>query len=272
MSLIFFKLTLLLYLLGTTTYLVAIISQRTQPARAAWLMLVAGFGCHTLAVIGRLIEAGHTPVTNLHESLSFFAWTIVGLYLLFQYLYQIKGLGAFVSPTAAVLMVWSSVLPKEVMPLPAALDSWWHPVHVITAFGGYGLFTLAFAAGLMYLIQEREIKSKRIGRFYDRLPSLQALDNLNHRCITAGFTLLTLGIISGSIWAQNAWGSYWSWDPKETWSLITWFLYAALFHERLAVGWRGRRAAVLAIIGFLAVLFTFLGVTLLLPGQHSYLG
>ena len=272
MNIIFFEITLLLYLLGTAVYHVAIISQRPQPARAAWIALLAGFACHSLALASRYLEAGYTPVTNLQESLSFFAWTIVGLYLLFDYHYKLRGLGAFVSPAALILMLWSSVLPKEVLPLPAALDSYWHPVHVITSFGGYGLFTLAFAAGVMYLIQEREIKSKRIGRFYSRLPSLQALDTLNHRCITIGFTLLTLGIITGSIWAQNAWGSYWSWDPKETWSLITWFLYAALFHERLAVGWRGRRAAVLAIIGFLAVLFTFLGVAFLLPGKHSYLG
>jgi cytochrome c-type biogenesis protein CcsB len=272
MNLLFFQITLLLYLLGTAVYLVAIVSQRSEPARAAWVALVAGFACHSLALVLRCIEAGYTPVTNMHESLSFFAWMIVGLYLLFDYRYQVRGLGAFVSPAAAVLMLGSSVLPKEILPLPAALDSWWHPVHVLTSFGGYGMFTLACAAGVMYLFQEREIKSKRIGRFYSRLPSLQTLDLLNERCIALGFALLTLGIITGSIWAQNAWGSYWSWDPKETWSLITWFLYAALFHERMAVGWRGRRAAVLAILGFAAVLFTFLGVTFLLPGKHSYLG
>jgi len=197
---------------------------------------------------------------------------IVGLYLLFERRYDVKGLGAFVSPVATLLMLWGLALPKEVLPLPAILDSYWHPIHVITAFAGYGLFTLAAASGVMYLVQEREIKSKRIGTFYSRLPSLQVLDALNHRCIAIGFTLLTLGIITGSIWAQNAWGSYWSWDPKETWSLITWFLYAALFHERLAVGWRGRRAAVLSIVGFAAVIFTFVGVNLLLGGQHSYLG
>ncbi|MFH0809302.1 MAG: c-type cytochrome biogenesis protein CcsB [Pseudomonadota bacterium] len=272
MNIIFLEITLLLYLLGTAAYLVAIVSQRPQPATAAWAVLVGGFAFHTVALVARFMAAGYTPVTNLQESLSFFAWSIVVLYLVFDFRYQVKGLGAFVSPAALLLMLWSNALPKEVLPLPAVLDSYWHPVHVVSSFGGYALFTLAAAAGLMYLFQEREIKSKKIGRFYDRLPALQVLDTLNHRCISIGFTLLTIGIISGSIWAQNAWGSYWSWDPKETWSLITWFLYAALFHERLAVGWRGRRAAVLAIIGFVAVLFTFFGVSLLLPGRHSYLG
>ena len=132
---------------------------------------------------------------------------------------------------------------------------------------------MAFGAGIMYLLMERELKTKKMGAIFKRLPSLNVLDDINYRCLTIGFPLLTLGIITGSIWAQNAWGSYWSWDPKETWSLITWFLYAALFHERMTVGWRGRRAAVLAILGFAAVLFTFLGVTFsCCPAQHSYLG
>ena len=122
----------------------------------------------------------------------------------------------------------------------------------------------------MYLLQERELKKKRFGLFYTRLPSLEALDNLNNHCLAVGFPLLTLGIITGSIWAKQAWGTYWQWDPKETWSLITWFIYAALVHARLTVGWRGRKAAWLSIVGFLAVLFTFLGVNLILGGLHSY--
>ena len=132
------------------------------------------------------------------------------------------------------------------------------------------MFALAFAAGIMYLIQERQIKAKKIGAFYHRLPALKVLDDLGYRCLTFGFPLLTLGIITGSVWAESAWGSYWSWDPKETWSLITWFLYAALLHGRLTVGWRGRRAAIFAIVGFAALVFTFLGVNLLLSGLHSY--
>lgn len=122
----------------------------------------------------------------------------------------------------------------------------------------------------MYLLQERELKSKRFGFFFSRLPSLESLDQLGSHCLTAGFVFLTLGIISGSIWARQAWGTYWHWDPKETWSLITWFLYAAQIHQRFTAGWRGKRAAVMAIIGFSAVLFTLWGVTFLLGGVHSY--
>ena len=134
----------------------------------------------------------------------------------------------------------------------------------------YGFLALAFCGGIMYLLQERELKSKRFGFFYNRLPSLEALDQLNSHCLTTGFVFLTLGIISGSAWARQAWGTYWQWDPKETWSLITWFLYAAQIHQRLTYGWRGKRAAVMAIVGFCAVLFTLWGVTFLLGGVHSY--
>jgi cytochrome c-type biogenesis protein CcsB len=122
----------------------------------------------------------------------------------------------------------------------------------------------------MYLLQERMLKSKKFSTLYHRLPPLEALDSINYKCLTFGFPLMTMGIISGAVWAESAWGTYWSWDPKETWALITWFLYAALLHGRLTVGWRGRRAAIFAIIGFICLLFTFLGVNLLLSGLHSY--
>ena len=115
-----------------------------------------------------------------------------------------------------------------------------------------------------------DIKNKKWSQFLHRLPSLQTLDDLNYLCLSLGFPFLTLGIITGSIWAEYAWGSYWNWDPKETWSLVTWLIYAALLHGRLTIGWRGRRAAYFSIIGFAVVLFTFLGVNLLLPGLHSY--
>jgi cytochrome c-type biogenesis protein CcsB len=149
--------------------------------------------------------------------------------------------------------------------LNPALQSFWLPVHVILLFLGDGAFALAAAAAVMYLIQERQLKRKRLSGWFHRLPNLDLLDELNYRCLTIGFPLLTVGIITGSLWAQQAWGTYWSWDPKETWSLITWLLYAALLHGRLTVGWRGRRAAVWALVGFASVLFTFLGVNYVLP-------
>jgi cytochrome c-type biogenesis protein CcsB len=215
--------------------------------------------------VTRYIEAGYTPITSLHEAMSFFAWSIVGLYLLLQLRYRLPSLGAFVSPVALVFVFAAVGLPGDIQPLPAALQSAWLPVHVVLLFLGDGVFALAAAAGVMYLIQERQLKNKKLGALFHRLPNIEVLDELNYRCLTIGFPLLTVGIITGAIWAQQAWGTYWSWDPKETWSLITWLLYAGLLHGRLTVGWRGRRAAVWAIIGFGSVLFTFLGVNYVLP-------
>ena len=270
MNIIFFQAALILYLFGTGSSLAFLIFPRKMFSRIGNLALMGGFAVHSLALVIRYIEAGHTPITNLHESLSFFAWSIVGIYLLLHHKYQVEVLAAFISPVAALLIILAALFPKEILPLAPVLESYWLPIHVILAFFGNALFALAFAAGVMYLIQERQIKSKKIGTFYYRLPALKVLDDLNYRCLTFGFPLLTLGIISGSVWAESAWGSYWSWDPKETWSLITWFLYAALLHGRLAVGWRGRRAALFAIVGFGILVFSFFGVNLLLTGLHSY--
>jgi cytochrome c-type biogenesis protein CcsB len=150
------------------------------------------------------------------------------------------------------------------------LRSGWLPIHVTSAFLGDAIFALAFCTGVIYLIQERLVKSRRATALSGRLPSLEILDEINYRALTIGFPLLTIGIVTGAVWAEYAWGAYWNWDPKETWSLITWLLYAALLHQRLAIKWRGKKAAVMAIVGFGAVLFTFLGVNLLLEGRHTY--
>jgi cytochrome c-type biogenesis protein CcsB len=270
MDVYFFKFSTLLYLLGALGYSAYIIFLKDSLSKSAFAVVLVGFASHTLALIARYAEAGHTPVTNLHESLSFFAWMITGVLLIANLKYKIKVLGAFLSPVALILMLFAYALPKEIVPLAPVLRSFWHPFHVIFAFMGNAIFALAFCCGLMYLIQEHQLKAKKIGAITKRLPSLQVLDDLNYQSLRYGFPLLTLGIITGAIWAEYAWGRYWNWDPKETWSLITWLLYAALLHQRLTVGWRGRKAAIMAIAGFLAVLFTFLGVNLILPGLHTY--
>jgi len=270
MNIYFFKFASLLYLLGTLTYLFYIIFVRKTLASLATAFISVGFASHTMALFTRYIEAGHTPVTNLYESLSFFSWMIIGVLLITSLKYQIKVLGAFLSPVALIFMLFALALPKEVLPLAPVLKSFWHPFHVTFGFLGNAIFALAFCSGIMYLIQEHQLKSKKIGAIGKRLPPLKVLDDLNYQSLSFGFPLLTLSIITGAIWAEYAWGRYWNWDPKETWSLITWFFYAAMLHQRLTVGWRGRKAALMAIIGFLAVLFTFLGVNLLLPGLHAY--
>jgi len=269
-DILLFKITLLLYFAATVLFLVDVVARLEKAGRAARWVLVGGFAVHCGTLVARFVAAGYTPVANLYESLSFFAWTVVGIYLLFDLRYRMAVLGAFVTPLALVLMIVGGAVPKAVREPNPVLDSWWFPVHVTLAFLGYAVFAVAFCAGIMYLLQERMVKSKKFSGLYYRLPSLQVLDSINYKCLSFGFPLMTMGIISGAIWADSAWGGYWRWDPKETSALVTWFLYAALLHGRLTVGWRGRRAAIFAILGFLCLLFSFFGVNLLLPGEHTF--
>jgi cytochrome c-type biogenesis protein CcsB len=270
MQIALLKVTALFYLVGNILYLHYVVKLTPRSARLGRMFLLIGAILHGAGFVARYLAAGYLPITNLFESLSFFAFSTVCVFLAFELRYNLRVLGTFVAPVAMIFGLLSALLPGEVRPLPPVLDSNWLPIHVLLLFSGYAVFAVAFGAGIMYLLMERELKAKRMGVIFKRLPSLDVLDDINNRCLKIGFPLLTLGIITGSIWAEYAWGSYWSWDPKEVWALVTWFLYAALLHGRMTVGWRGRKAAILAIAGFCAVLFTFLGVNLLLPGLHSY--
>ena len=265
-----FYTTLAIYLVATVAYLTYLVKPGERLGTTSRWLITAGFVVHCLFTLDRYIEAGHTPITNLHESLSFFSLCVVGLFIFFERRYRIFILGSFVTPLALLLLLLSTLFPTALMPLNPALKSKWLAVHTTLAFISYAAFAVAFGAAIMYLIQEHFLKSRRLGAMYQKLPSLEILDEINYRCLTFGFPLLTFAIISGAIWAETAWGTYWSWDPKETWSLITWFVYAALLHGRLTTGWRGKKAAILAIVGFFVMLFTFIGVNLLMPGLHSY--
>jgi cytochrome c-type biogenesis protein CcsB len=269
-NILLFKITLLVYFVATIFYLIGVISRKERFRQNAVYLLIGGFIMHCITLAVRWVATGAMPVASLHESLSFFAWALVGIYLVFYLRYRTVMLGAFITPLALVLMIIGTTTSAQAPALNPMLDSWWFPVHVTLAFLGHAIFAIAAAAGIMYLLQERMLKSKKFSGLFYRLPSLDTLDSMNYKCLTFGFPLMTMGIISGAIWANSAWGGYWRWDPKETWALISWFLYAALLHGRLTVGCRGRRAAIFAIIGFGFLLFTFFGVNLFLSGEHSF--
>jgi cytochrome c-type biogenesis protein CcsB len=256
--------------LAAAAYLVFFVSQNNKIRKIARVILLISGVLQTLHIVSRYILAGHTPITSQHEAVVFFAWATTWAYLSFRWRYTVKNFGTFVSILIFCLLLISSFSSRDFTPLLPALQSIWLPIHAGVSIIAYGFLSLAFCGGLMYLLQERELKSKKFGYFFSRFPSLDALDQLNNHCLTAGFVFLTLGIVTGSIWARQAWGTYWQWDPKETWSLITWFLYLVQLHQRYTVGWRGKRAAVMAIVGFAAVVFTLWGVTYLLGGIHSY--
>jgi cytochrome c-type biogenesis protein CcsB len=269
MTTVFYGAVLMLYTAATLCYGFYLVRPADALGRWSCRILILGFLCHGLFTLDRFLRAGHLPITNLHESLSFFSLTLVGLLLVLQTRYRSPALGSFVMPLALLVMLSSALFPSAIVPLSPALESGWLGVHAVAAFAGYGAFAIAFCAGIMYLLQERSLKRKKRGALSRRLPPLETLDAINYRCLTTGSPLLTVAIITGALWAESAWGAYWRWDPKETWALVTWFVYAALLHGRLTTGWRGSRAALLAIVGFCVVLFTFLGVNFLLPGLHG---
>ena len=218
---------------------------------------------------------GHAPLTNMYESVVFFAWTIIIIYLAIEWKFKNRIIGAFAVPFAAMAMAYGALDPdinRNISPLVPALQSNWLIAHVITCFVGYAAFAVAAGLGIMYLIKNtrKEEKDGQDKSLIGSLPPLVIIDDIIHKTMVFGFIWLSAGIITGAIWANSAWGTYWSWDPKETWSLITWFAYAITLHARYTRGWGGARIAWLAIIGFIAVIFTYYGVNFLLSGLHSY--
>jgi cytochrome c-type biogenesis protein CcsB len=333
---------------------------------AATTLTVVGFASQTLAIIIRWAESysqwialmpestfllsvvRSAPLRNLYESLEFFVWCLILVYLIIEFKYKNRSFGAFVTPVAGLALAFIDLsgMSKDIQPLVPALQSNWLLAHVIMSFIAYATFALSFSTGLMYLIMKTEKRTEPSYIFWTAtmgifivimfamgldylsfkvvfespeafiksylfkasflnksLPisvlswlvalgfifaiwhyghvirkivnalsiSPDILDEITYKSIVIGFPTFTLGgLIFGAIWADQAWGVYWSWDPKETWSLITWFAYAFFLHSRLLRGWRGKKSAIVAIVGFFAVIFTYLGVNLLLSGLHAY--
>jgi cytochrome c-type biogenesis protein CcsB len=267
------------YFASFVLYLFRLIIGKEVWGRAASFLAWAGLIAQTIALILRWktsydLGMGHVPLANLYESMVFFSWAIILIYLIIEWRTKSKIIGVFVVPIAFLAMAYASIAPdisNRIEPLIPALQSNWLTSHVVTCFMGYAAFTVAFGCGLIYLLKNKEKgHAEKSSDFLGKLSALATLDTLIYQSTTLGFVFLTIGIMTGSIWAHYAWGSYWSWDPKETWSLITWLIYAILLHSRYVRGWRGKRMAILAIIGFACVLFTYLGVNYL-PGLHSYL-
>lgn len=275
-----FSIVTFVYLAAMVVYVAYLAFRKPIIVRAATVIVIAGWLAQTAAIGLRWYESyqlgiGHAPMSNLYESLVFFSWTIILLYLFIQYKYKIKILGAFVTPFAFLGMAYASISPnvnETIQPLVPALQSNWLISHVVTCFLGYAAFAVSCGVSCTYILKKRYEDRQATGGLLGAFPPAAVLDELVYKTIAIGFPLLTIGIVTGAAWANYAWGTYWSWDPKETWSLITWFIYAAFLHARVTRGWRGVKAAVLSIVGFVAVIFTYLGVNLLLSGLHSYGG
>jgi len=213
------------------------------------------------------------PWSNQFEAMSYVSFAIIAGYLFLELKYGIKAIGAFVVSVGFIAMGAASLLPYRYQvaePLVPALNSYWIYIHVSITLTSYAAFAMAGGLGVMYLLKERAERQGRRGTIFDAFPSLEKIDELGYKSVMIGFPLLAFGVILGAMWANYAWGGYWSWDPKETWSLIVWLIYGAYIHARMNRGWEGHRAALYQVFGFGMVVFCFWGVNFLLSGLHAY--
>ncbi len=246
-----------LYFGAFVFYLFRLVFRKEFWGQGAFYTVIGGLGAHTLSMLLRWKESyalgfGHAPLSNFYESLIFFAWALILLYVIVEWRIKDRSLGVFVLPAAFLLLAFASLTPSisnRIQALVPALQSNWLTSHVVACFLGYAAFTVAFAIGIMYFLRNIPL--------FGFIPEGETLNELLYQHAVLGFVFLTLGIMTGSVWAHYAWGSYWSWDPKETWSLITWLIYAVMLHARYVRGWKGDRMAVLGVN--------------YLPGLHSYL-
>lgn len=262
-DLVFFAVSLGLYLVAAAAFVVHLTSTRAQPHRVALFALSGAFALETIALLLRVGTRGLGVMLSFHDQLSLLAWLIVGLYLALQTRAPLAVLGALVSPLAFLLTLSSYIVFSGAETLPEGMRTAWLPAHVAPAFLGYAIFALAACVSVVYLVQERQLKAKRRGRLR-RLPSLERLDELNYRCVAWGFALFTVGIITGSLLSKAAWGTFWAWEPVQVVAVLAWLLYALLLQAR-TLGWRGRRAATLTLVGFALLLISLVALNLGLP-------
>lgn len=271
MPTILFEIAMTLYFAAMVVGIVEFFRSSKATSAIMLSLAVAGFVLHTAGIVSRYVTAGQIPIVSPHEATSFFAWCVVLVFFVLELRYRPGLLGSFIMPLVFALMFTASLFPRDVVPMAPVLQSNWLVFHTLFAFLANAAFAMAAGVGVMYLVQEHFVRSKQLGGMFHRLPSLQSLDHMNYRLITVGFPLFTLAMVTGMLWAESAWGSYWRWDPREVWSLITWFIFAMIIHSRLVAGWRGRRAAVLSVIGFISILVAFFGIKFLEKGLHVFI-
>ena len=234
---------------------------------------------HTAAIVLRGIDMGRLPMANQYEFATAFAWALALISLIFILKFNFPVLGAFASPVTLLLAIYAGLQKlneleriaangaDSIRNLMPALRSSWLGIHVSTVIIAYGAFGVSFVLSILFLLRG---KMKENGFWDTHIPKKEKLDTISYRCVSLGMMFLTVTIFIGGIWAENAWGSYWTWDPKETWALVTWLIYLVYLHLRIRKGWNGRTAAIFGVAGFVCVLFTYIGVNTLLPGLHSY--
>jgi cytochrome c-type biogenesis protein CcsB len=270
MYVVLLRLALGLYTVGLLHSVLSVLNKKHTFFKPALGAVVAGFACHALSIVLRGMEVQYLPITQRYEAFSFFGALIALGFLVAYAKYRITPLSVFVFPLIFVMTFIANLTYDPSNSIPGILRSNWIYIHIPLVFLGFTALFIAFTAALMYLLQERELKSKHPTVFHNRLPSLEICDDLAYKSLAIGFPLITLGIISGALWAQAVAGATWARDIKVLLSFFTWFVYLLLIHYRLIAGWRGKKAAYLAIVGFIGVLLTFLAANPFGSGFHTF--
>ena len=276
--------TTFIYLLATVFYVAHVVFRNTPAGKVGFATICVAVLANSAGIGLRWFEShqqgiGYVPLSNMYESLVFFALCIALLYIYIELSQKTQHFGIYIVPFAFLVMAYGSFsaeFGKEIRPLLPALQSNWLVAHVITCFIGYAAFAVSCGMAIFYLIKKgrgsASTSNDNKEAISGSLSILRTIDIINYKMIVFGFIWLTAGIVTGAVWANSAWGTYWSWDPKETWSLITWFVYALALHARYTRGWDGFRMSVVSLVGFVSVIFTYYGVNFLLSGLHSYGG
>lgn len=260
MNPLFTKISFFIFAVAALLALLSLVFQnRTLIRTGQRLVLIAfliqgvGFGIH-------ISKVGYPFLLESADSYLFSAWVLAGLFLIIGLKYRMEVAGSFFLPAILVLYTLAHFTHEAYGDKSGLMVSPWASVHIVLAFLALSIFFLAFILGLLFLFQEFQLKSKRILSVFQKLPSLDVLDQLHYKALSVGFILLTLGIVSGSAWAKSVKGVYFFDDPRQLWSILAWLVYAFFFQVRFSAGWRGRRGVLLSLLGFMVILFTFLEV------------
>ena len=261
----------LFYLIATIQVLAGFLFKKEKLQSLGNYLTIAGFGLHTIDLAVQYFFSFHETLARGQFYFSFLAWAFLLVYFLLWLILKLKFLSLTAAPLALILFSSSLAISPKALPIPPRLSGLWFSLHIATLFISMGFLAMAFGAGITYLYLEKKIKTKsKLSSFSRELPSLATFDRVNHLAVAWGFPLFTLGILSGFIWAAFTWKRIFTWDPKEILAIIIWFLYAYLFHQRFALGWKGRKPAKLAIIIFVLTVLSMVGVNFFTPGHHSF--
>jgi len=262
LNIIFFA-ALILYLLATLTQFVCITMKKDAVGKVSWYLFLGAFVLNSAYIIARGIIASRLPLSNQFEFSTAFTWGIALIYIVVRLKFKAEWISAITMPAAFLMLSYAALLPKEITELMPALKSAWFGLHIGCAVFSYAAFMIAGCIGVIYLSKLKKGEKENSN-------NLLQMDYLSYRIICFGFLLLTVVILSGCVWAEQAWSTFWSWDPKETWALITWIVYAIYLHQRLRKDWKGKKMAIFTVVAIVFVLFTFIGVNTLMSGLHSY--